>query len=332
MAIKGISDIRRLPIIGTIRLGEKLKNAAGKEYPSKLDHFNFKDALDVQKVYGDKCRELDIVIPVDDEELFFNQALKAYRLSGLFCACSDTVTATRVRIGEATEDHPQGRYKKGSILDPQGENFITEQGLQVKVGERFQMPCAGSTCPFTLNKMCRGIGRLVFMIPSVPKFGCFLISTTSFHSMVDLNSYLTAIRNVAGRISNIPLKLRLVPKAVSPNGKKSTIYVLKVEFAGTIEDLRGFKDNAMIAAPLPKTAVPSEEDIDKQIPGDLVPFGGKALSEQTGDAEIIEGSQTFEGDAQEEAPAEQAAKALEQPAPPKPKPAAQPKRTPGKAF
>lgn len=247
-------------------------------------------------------------------------------------------TARRVRVGLATEDSKH--HKKGDALDPQGEQFIEEQGLTLKVGERFEMPCAGALCPFTLNKMCRGIGRFVFMIPSVPKFGCLLISTTSFHSMVDLNSMLDAIRNVAGRISNIPLKLKLVPKAVSPNGKKSTIYVLKVEFAGTLEDLRVYKNNAMIAAPLPKTALPTREDLDQKIPEDLVPHGGAALESELAGGEPVEGEivpaeDNFEGDAQDppEEPAQQAAKDLAQPAPQqKPAPQSQAKRQPGRKF
>ena len=37
--IKGISEIRRLPRLGKIRLGEKKTAESGKEYPVETSHF-----------------------------------------------------------------------------------------------------------------------------------------------------------------------------------------------------------------------------------------------------------------------------------------------------
>ena len=52
--IKGLSEVRRLHRLGRIRLGEKAKNAAGVEYPKKLDHYNFADCPELSKLYGEK--------------------------------------------------------------------------------------------------------------------------------------------------------------------------------------------------------------------------------------------------------------------------------------
>lgn len=315
MAISGITDVRRLPIVGTVRLGEKHKNASGKEYPSKLDHFNFKDAAELMSVYGEDCREMDIIIPVEDNDVFFNQARKAYRLSGLFCSCSDMKTASRVRVGKAVE--ASAHHKVGDVLDPQGEDYLAKSGQECNVGERFMLPCPGDDCQFSKNKMCKGIGRLIFMVPISPKFGCYVISTTSFHTMVGLNSYIDAIRNAAGRISNIPLKLRLVPKEVAPNGKKSTVYILKLEFNGTIANLRAYKDQLLLAAPIPANALPTHEELDKAVPEDLVAHGGETLGEVVGDSAPAPEEEVPKADAVVLTPAQQAKVELaDKPAPP----------------
>src|SRR3990167_2672876 len=266
--IKGISDVRRLPRLGKIRLGEKKISAgSGKQYPSKLDHFNFKDVPEVAAVYGDNCKELDILLPVENQDIFFSQERKAYRLTGLFCKSSDGDTATRVRVGISDG---MGKVPKGAILDPEGEAFIKEQGIECGPGEMFELPCLGEGCSFTENKMCRPIGRLLFMLPKVPKFGCYEISTTSFNSMVELNSYLEAIRGTAGRVSMIPLKLQLVPKQVQVAGKATGIFHLKIAYAGTVSDLMKYRDQKALPAPLPATALPSKIELDSHPPEDLM--------------------------------------------------------------
>src|SRR3990167_11063762 len=141
--IPGISDVRRLPRLGKIRLGMKRTSDAGKAYPAALDHFNFKDAPGVEAIYGANCSEIDIVIPVEDSNVFFPQALKAYRSSGLFCRCDDGQTATRVRVGPD---------EKGQPRDAQGEAWLAKTGEAVDVGDMFEMPCPHHECPFFERK------------------------------------------------------------------------------------------------------------------------------------------------------------------------------------
>lgn len=324
MPIKGIEEVRRLPRLGIIRLGEKRKAASGAEYPSALDHFNFKDVSEVGAIYGDNCKELDVIFPVEDTELFFRQARIAYGSSRVFCRCDDMLTATRMRV-EAGKD-------------ADGEKFITSQGLQVKEGERYQMPCVPEACPYALSekKLCRGIGRLMFMLPRVPKFGCYQITTTSFHSMVSLNSYIDAVRAQAGRISMIPLKLKLVPTNVAPGGKKKTVFTLQVVFDGNLEDLRAFGKNNLLAAPMPENVLPTHAELDNEIPAELVSEGGNALDKALGEtidppfdpgaADAARKSLEEPGDAQD--PDETPPPAAEKP---KPEPKGKPKPT-GRTF
>ena len=92
MPIKGLSEIRRLPRLGVIRLGIKTQTASGAERPMATDYFVCPP--EVQRVYGEKPKELDIKFPINDKEVIFSQYYKQYGLSaGLKRKC-DGVTAT----------------------------------------------------------------------------------------------------------------------------------------------------------------------------------------------------------------------------------------------
>lgn len=273
--IKGVSDVRRLPRLGKIRLGEK-RQKDGREYPAALDHFNFSDVPFVEQVYGKNCRDLEIMLPHEELDVFFPQARKAYRRSGLFCKCDDGETATRVRVGISDG---AGKVPKGQPMDPVGEAFLKETGEEVAIGDMFELPCPAEECPFTQQNFCKPIGRFLFLVPKVPRFGVYEISTTSFNSIVSLNSYIDAIRNAAGRVSMIPLKLRLVPKQAQVEGKAKTIHHLELVFEGSIQQLLAYSKREL-PPPLPKTALPSREELDKELPDDLVPHAGESLEKK----------------------------------------------------
>ena len=65
MAIKGVSEVVRLPRLGKIRLGVKRENSTGTPYPSPTDYFVCPD--EVRKVFGEKPKELRIMFPTEDE-------------------------------------------------------------------------------------------------------------------------------------------------------------------------------------------------------------------------------------------------------------------------
>ena len=70
--IDKISDIRRLPRLGKIRLGIKKEGQKGP-YPSATDYFVCPD--EVKTVHGDAPRELPVMFPSDDIELIAPQWL-----------------------------------------------------------------------------------------------------------------------------------------------------------------------------------------------------------------------------------------------------------------
>lgn len=293
MPINGISNIRRLPRLGIIRLGEKAESAGGRAYPKKLDYFRLDDAPGVADVFGKQPKSLEIMLPHESPDVFFPQWRKAYgRSTGLFCK-GDGKTADRTRFGVSDgkpyADGKPNKLSKGTAFDPDGEAYIKEHGLDVKVGARYELPCPGEDCPFTQKKLCRPICQFMFLMPRVPGVGVYQISSTSFNTMVQLNSYIEIIRGIAGRISMIPLKLSLVPKQVSVGGKSIVIYHLKLEYTGLMTDLVKYRNEKYLSADL----LPQ---IEHETPSDLVSRQGADLDDELSGKAAIAGP--------EEAPAE----------------------------
>jgi hypothetical protein len=194
MPIKGLSERRRLPRLGKIRTGVKVQGKKS-EYPKAVDYFVLPEdeyGKKLGEVFGEKPRSLRIVFPVDDPNVIFPQWYKAYRTSiGLFC--------------------------KG---DGEHATQVDEQS-----GELVEVQCP---CERLENKSCRQMGNLVFMVPEVSLAGVFQIDTSSFNSIVDLNSGIDFLRSVRGRVAMQPCILTIEPREVSPDGKKKVVYTMHI--------------------------------------------------------------------------------------------------------
>ncbi|MBU1008432.1 hypothetical protein KKA53_05140 [Candidatus Dependentiae bacterium] len=215
MPIKGLSERLRLPRRGKIRLGEKkISKKTGKEYPSALDYFVVPG--EVKKVYGEKPRKLDIMIPMENRDAFFPQNYKMYGKSkGLICR-GDGETAMRV--------------------DPQSPELT-------------EIECAGKNCEYFKDGKeieghmyrCNTIGNLQVILPKIKGLGIYQIDTSSYNSIVNINSCLEMIRGMMGRISWIPLILEVNMQEAHPTvkGKKitTTIPVMTITADVTPEEL-----------------------------------------------------------------------------------------------
>ena len=274
--IEGVTNRFRLPRIGKIRLGVKVE---GRNYPKATDHFVFTDAPGLEKAYGSRCTELEIVFPTEDIDTFFPTGRKAYRATGLFCASYDGQTALRQCVPDLAV-YKSGPHKGEPIVDketgeqlpvdPDGYRAHTEDG--VKAGDMFEMECPGNDCRFWESKSCQRNGRLLFLVPKVTTKGCFEISTTSIHGIGDLSDQLAWIKlqyGGKGRLSWVSWKLRLVPIKVAPEGRAKTVYVLELEFRdGGVKRLleaRGKPAGLLMG------------DIPQDTPDDLYPNAGRDL-------------------------------------------------------
>lgn len=186
MSIIGVSETVMLPRRGKIRLGEKKLGKGGVEYPSALDYFAVPE--EVAEIYGEKPRKLDVMIPTENIEEFFPQWYKRYGSSaGLLCKGNGKVAT--------------------AMMDAGG------------MGE---VECHGRECTFYQEKACKQIGNLQIILPKVKGLGVYQIDTSSWNSIVNINSGLKMVKGMLGRMSWIPLVLEVKMQEAHPtvNGKK----------------------------------------------------------------------------------------------------------------
>jgi hypothetical protein len=223
--VAGISERRRLPRLGKIRLGVKAINPkTGNEYPKEVDYFVVPP--EVAKVYGEKPKELDIMFPVNSVEVIFPQAYKWYGdTKGLKC------------IGNG-----QIAYR-----------------LDEKTGEMVERECP---CEL-LNNGCMLRGHLLVILPRINMGGVYQIDVGSYNSIVDINSALEYIEALIGRFAMVPLKLKRVPKEIPYEGKLRVHYPLQIVFEGDINLINTLReDNKRIIMATENLALPAPEDIN----------------------------------------------------------------------
>ncbi|MEI6632816.1 MAG: hypothetical protein WCP22_03245 [Chlamydiota bacterium] len=268
--IKGLSEIRRLPRVGKIRLGIRTKNQKGTEYPKEVDYFVVPP--EVEAIVGAKPKVLDIMIPVEDTAQFLPQAFKLYGSGASLICIGDGETAMR----------DEKKVEKTDTLAEGGEK---DRGRIEVVCKSPDKGCS-TPCAFGVTHGCRRTGIFRFLIPSVTMGGVYQIDTGSFNSIVDLNSafadedkkkgqmmgYIRALMRAATglpRVACIPLKLKRVATETRYEGKKSVHYCLQVEMPYSLDQMKekAAEITARRVVPAVITARPIEEEIEE----DLIP-------------------------------------------------------------
>lgn len=199
--IKGLSDRRRVPVIGRIKLGVRVNGKDGL-YPKETPYFVVPS--DVEHVYGPKPTELDIIFVSDDEMKMFPQALKLYGENQLLKCIGNGEQASRLN-------------------------------------ERFKWEPRACTCEFYDQRKCRARANLMVMLPKVGSGGLYQIDTGNQDSIPSINSYFEFLYMTFGRIANIPLKLRRVPLTRRRENRSETHYPLVLRYEGTLEESRQLK-------------------------------------------------------------------------------------------
>jgi len=245
-SIRGISERRRLPRLGKIRLGIKATSKGGKEYPKEVPYFVIPPETDqrypqIKQFFGEQPTEIDIMFPLNDREIIFPQALKFYG-SGKGLKC-------------------KGDKEKAVRFDPE------TQGMK-------EVDCP---CDLLENGKCKQTGILHFLIPQVAIGGFFQITTSSYNSIVDLNSGIDYVKiltrtaeNPSGFLAFVPLKLRRTATETHHDGKRQTHYTLSITYDGDIDALSALKYGNVKQIPLqlpaePRPSVPMIEVKPKEI-------------------------------------------------------------------
>ncbi len=201
MPIKGISEVVRLPRLGKIRLGIK-KNLQGSVFPEPTDYFVCPD--EVKKIYGEKPKELHIMFPINNLDQCAGQYLRCYSESRRLVCRGNGITAVA---------------STGS-----GDTNLKE------------IQCNPASCNSYQQGCCRKVMNLQFLILGCPGYGIYQLDTSSYHSMVNINSSLELARSIFGRLSMIPFSLVLAEHKVQPEGQVTTAWVLNLVPALSLEE------------------------------------------------------------------------------------------------
>lgn len=236
--IDGLSERRRFPRLGKIRLGVMVEGREpGITIPKAVDYFVCPD--EVKKIYGEKPKEINVMFPTEDVEKITSQWFRCYSKSrGLVCKGNGK---TAVRLTDV---------KTGGIARYESRDV-----------EHRDIICCPEECEEYKQKLCNATMFLQFMIPDVEGLGIWQIDTRGINSMVNINSSLAIIKTICGRISMVPLTLSLERQEKQESGVKRIIYALQLKTSMKLTDLSRY------AFELPNAT----SDIEVPPPVDLLP-------------------------------------------------------------
>jgi len=236
--VKELSEQRRLPLLGKIKLGLKVINPKGVEYPKETEYFVCPD--EVKKIYGPEPKELDIMLPVAVRHVIFPTSYRWYgKTRGIKCL-GNGETACRWSDDKKTMEE---------IECPCEKNKETSDGKR---------------------PVCNQRAFLMVILPQVNMGGVYQISTSSYNSIVDINSGLDYVEALIGRVQMVPLKFKREKVETHHDGNKQTHYTLKINFEGNINFINQLRENTKrilleaekIALPLPKDENPEFDEAD----------------------------------------------------------------------
>ena len=228
--IKGVSERRRLPRLGKIRLGiKRISKKSNKEYPVEVDYFVVPP--EVEKLYGPEPKELDVMLPVNEIDVVFPQKYTWYGQS------------------------------RGPKCIGNGENAMR---VNEETGEFEDRECP---CALLEEGKCQRRAHLMLILPKISLGGVYQIDIGSYHSIVDINSGLEYVEALIGRFAMIPLKLRRVPRDTYGAGSKQVHYTLSIHADVNVEMLNALRENtqrvlmgSQFALPAPDSINPSMDE------------------------------------------------------------------------
>ncbi|MCC2652781.1 MAG: hypothetical protein K0Q60_2944, partial [Microvirga sp.] len=132
---------------------------------------------------------------------------------------------------------------KGSQRFCTGDGEEAERLQDDGTVKRIGCPCHLLDPGYNGSDKCKINGTLSVVIDGAPVVGgVWKLRTTSINTCQGIASSLTLLSGLTGgQIAGVPLMLTLRPKAaVTPGGQSTTVYVVGLEYRGSIEQLRQF--------------------------------------------------------------------------------------------
>lgn len=216
--------------LGKIKIGNKgavRKSQGGNDWqaPQKLDHFlittnergadnNFILDESLHKIFGDAPKSIRVMLIYDDISLNFATRYICYYGKTVFCS-GDGECAQRLQ--------KDGSHKEIACpCERQDPKYAGEDGKG--------------------KGKCKINGILSVVIDGAQTVGgVWKFRTTSYNSVVGILSSLAMIQRITGgRLAGIPMVMTVSPKTVANplDGKQQTIYVVGLQYAGTMVGLR----------------------------------------------------------------------------------------------
>jgi hypothetical protein len=209
-----------LPEIGKLKIGgfSDKRTKGGQLLPEKWDHFKIGTMMKdeegrviideaMTEALGEDPTEVDVTLCYDEPALNMPSFYAAFTHSKLVC---------------------MGNGRKAWQRQDDGE--------------RKEIVCNRKECAFAKDKRCGPYARLAVILSLSNRIGgTFVFRTGSWNSIRNIISSMSFIRNQTGGVlAGIPLKLKLRSATAIPNGlgKRITIYVVNLEYAGTLEQLK----------------------------------------------------------------------------------------------
>ena len=271
--IKGLSERRRLPKLGKIRLGFRIKRG-NTEFPAELPFFLLPN--EVAKVYGGKvtaaraeelgvtrkdilkfveenawrlAEEIEIMFPINEPEAVFPQAYIWYGSSQGAKCMGDGETAWR-DISEPTIGDVKPVAREGQ---PEIKNMF-----------EIECPCKLLKTEANPKGECTQRAHLMVMVPKVNVGGIYQIDIGSYNSIVDINSGIDYTSALLGRFAMVPLILRRVPTVTHHDKKKQVHFTLQVIMNVPIHQVEELRRDNMRILQHSKYTLPVPEEINPE--------------------------------------------------------------------
>lgn len=202
----------KLPIGGKIRLGIRVKNEKGVEYPKEVDHFVC--PKEVKAVFGEEPTELTVFFPRANREEVFPQNYEKYGSNeALQCQGDGEKSAQRLNL-------ENGRWEE--VKCP-CEHYNKKYDKKTKIGG------------------CVKAGYLKFMVPSVSIGTFYQCRVGGVVSIEECNSaFKLAEVTTGGCWAMIPFRMRRVAKKLKIPGTANmkNHWVVTLEIAASTEEIR----------------------------------------------------------------------------------------------
>lgn len=263
MPIKGLTDRRAptFPKIGDIRKGAKKTR---EDRPGKdLDYFRYAPlegeeaaAAKFHEVYGDKPREINILLPFDELDRNFEAYMERHTAGALQCR-GDSWTTSLWRDKEGVMQHTSKQCP--------------------------DKPCEG----------CKETGRLKVIIPELRRLAFVTVHTTSMWDIIELTENLRALKSMTGNgLRGIPLVLKRRPRMISTpraGGKRvrQEKWMLSIEAdqSWVEAQLEAMRIQALPELPA-EAGAETEPDIDT-VTGEIIEIEEELEQEPKADGEVV---------------------------------------------